>query len=161
MIEDPVTVLLNRAAVLLQELAEPGWERIAAGVIDAVRGAPRGGWPCAQRIPAIPGERARSRSPIWCCVARWPGPSGWIRCAFRSLIDIAVESTEVKRIRIELTVRYGSELRAVAEQVRTVAAAVVADLWVTSMREGSSTSWSPTSSTRTRSPTPDLLPTTM
>lgn len=45
-----------------------------------------------------------------------------------SLIDIAVESTEVKRIRIELTVRYGSELRAVAEQVRTVAAAVVADL---------------------------------
>ncbi|WP_170220068.1 hypothetical protein [Mycolicibacterium hodleri] len=46
----------------------------------------------------------------------------------RSLIDVAVEGTELKRIRIELTARYGSELQAVAEHVRTTAAAIVEDL---------------------------------
>jgi len=128
MSEEPLAAFLNRAGEMLNGLAEPGWDRIAETVIDAVRATPRGGWPLQVATP--PDSTAEGATAVSDLVLR-----GVLARAVRldelcvpSLIDVAVEGTEIKRIRIELTARYGSELRAVAEQVRTTAAAIVEDL---------------------------------
>jgi hypothetical protein len=126
--DDPVAAFLNRAGVMLRELAEPGWDRIADGVIDAVRGTPRGGTPLRATHPSDSSDDGALT--VTDLVLR-----GILARAVRldelcvpSLIDVAVEGTELKRIRIELTTRYGGGLSEVAEQVRTAAAAVVEDL---------------------------------
>jgi hypothetical protein len=127
MSEEQVTAFLNRAGGMLRGLAEPGWDRIADTVIDAVRATPRAGWPLRATTLSDEAEGTLAVSDL---VLR-----GILARAVRldelcvpSLIDVAVEGTELKRIRIELTARYGSELRAVAEQVRTTAAAIAEDL---------------------------------
>ncbi len=128
MSDDPIAAFLNRAGSILRELAEPGWDRIADAVIDAVRATPRGGFPLFATDPdesSVKGSISVSDLVLRGVLARAVrleqlcAPSG---------IDIAAEGAELKRIRIELTARYGSELREVAEQVRLVAIAVVEDL---------------------------------
>ena len=126
--EDPVVAFLDRAGGLLRSLAEPGWDRIADAVIDVVRATPRGGQPLRANEPAgsedegilmvsdlvLRGALARAMRLDQICV---PG-----------LIEVAVEGIELKRVRIEITARYGSELRAVADRVRREAQGVVDDL---------------------------------
>lgn len=126
--DDPIAALLNRAGAILRELAEPGWDRIADAVIEAVRATPRGGSPLFATDPddsRVRGTISVSDLVLRAVLARA------VRleqiCA-PSVIDIAAEGAELKRIRIELTARYGSELRQVAEQVRLVAMSVVEDL---------------------------------
>ena len=128
MSEDPVAVFLHRAGAMLRELAEPGWDRIADSVVDAVRNTPRGGWPIRATHPSDKADEGTIR--VTDLVLR-----GLLARAVRldelcvpSLIDVAVEGTELKRVRIELTARYGGELRAVAERARAAAAAVIEDL---------------------------------
>ena len=128
MSDEPVAAFLNRAGVMLRGLAEPGWDRIADAVIDAVRATPRGGWPLRAEHPSDSTREGSIR--VTDLVLR-----GVLARAVRldelcvpSLIDIAIDGTELTRVRIELTARYGGELRVVAEQVRAAAASVIEDL---------------------------------
>ena len=126
---ESVPALLNGAGAMLRGLAEPGWDRIADAVIHAVRTAPRrvGSSLRATDPTGAPetGSLSVSDSVLKAVLA---GAVRLDELCIPSLIDIAVEGPEVKCIRIELTARYGTELHAVAEQVRTTAAAVMADL---------------------------------
>ena len=45
MSEEPLAPLLNRAGEMLRGLAEPGWDRIADTVVDAVRARTPGSRP--------------------------------------------------------------------------------------------------------------------
>ena len=123
--EEPMAAFLSRAGVLLREVTEPGWDRIADTVIEAVRATPRGGWPLRTTDSTDGGVLAVSDLVLRGVLAR---ALRLDQLCVPSLIDVAVEDAELKRIRIELTARYGSELRAVVDQVRTAAAAVVEDL---------------------------------
>jgi hypothetical protein len=128
--EDPVGSLLVHAGQALRELAEPGWDRITDSVIRAVRNTPRSGWPLHAvdpnpTQPPIPGGIEVSDLVLRAVLARaLRVDNGYAATA----IDISIEGTDLHRICIEITSRYGSRLATVADQVRTTAAAVIDDI---------------------------------
>lgn len=127
---DPLGSLLARAGQALRELAEPGWERIADSVVTAVRSTSRSGWPLAAvdpdtTKPAIPGGIKVSDLVL----------RGALAQALRldnayapTAIDVSCQDSDLQRICIEITGRYGSRLADAAEHVRTIAAAVIDDI---------------------------------
>lgn len=128
--DDPLGVLLARAGQALRELSEPGWDRIADTVIAAVRNTPRSGWPVAAedpepQKPPLPGSIAVSDLVIRAALAaalridEICAPSG---------VDVHLDGTDLQRISIEITGRYGNRLTEVADHVRGIAATILHDL---------------------------------
>lgn len=127
---DPIGSLLARAGQALRELGEPGWDRIAETVITAVRNTPRSGWPLTAQDPdpqqpPIPGFIAVSDLVI----------RGALAAALRldqmcipTAVDVQLDGTQLDRICIEITGRYGNQLADVADHVRDIAASVLDDL---------------------------------
>lgn len=127
---DPLGELLARAGQALRELSEPGWDRIADTVIAAVRNTPRSGWPVAAEDPDS------SESPMPGCIAV---SDLVIRAALAtalrfdeicapSCVDVHLDGTDLHRISVEITGRYGNRLTEVADHVRDVAATILDDL---------------------------------
>ena len=127
---DPLGVLLARAGQALRELSEPGWDRIADTVIAAVRNTPRSGWPVAAQDPdphepPLPGCIAVSDLVVRAALA------AALRvdqiCA-PTAVDVHLEGTDLQRISVEITGRYGNRLTEVADHVRGIAATILDDL---------------------------------
>lgn len=124
------------AASVLRELPEPGWDRIADAVVDAVRATARGGSPvsildppgvAAPSAAAQPGSGTLSVSDL---VVRGR-VSEAVRAegsAAASIVEIDLIGRDLTRIRIELTARYGSALHDVADRIRTATIGAVDDL---------------------------------
>ena len=131
MSEDPITAFLTRAGAVLRELAEPGWDVIADAVVDAVHATPRSGWPLsATTLDPDPNAAVGGATSVSDLVLR-----GALARALRldelcipTLIEVAVEGPALKSVRIELTARYGDELRSITERVRAVTREVIEDL---------------------------------
>jgi hypothetical protein len=128
--EDPLNALLARAGQALRELGEPGWDRIADKVIAAVRNTPRSGWPVAAedpdpRQPPLPGSIAVSDLVIRTALA------AALRvdqvCA-PTAVNVQLDGTDLQRISVEITGRYGNRLTEVADHVREIAGAILDDL---------------------------------
>ncbi|MBB2988749.1 hypothetical protein FHR72_000206 [Mycolicibacterium iranicum] len=127
--------VLARASRALRSAPEPGWAAIEQRVLDAVRAAPRGGWPIAVHDPAPDTAPGRIR-------VRAPGRIRVSDLVLRTLIarrvtedpDVALVDVEVtldgetlRTIDIEVSGRFGSDLPRAADRVRAIAHAVVAD----------------------------------
>ena len=128
--DDPLGVLLARAGQALRELSEPGWDRIADTVIAAVRNTPRSGWPVAAeepdpQEPPQPGCIAVSDLVIRATLA------AALRvdqiCA-PSAVDVHLDGTDLHRISVEITGRYGNRLTEVTDYVRGIATTILDDL---------------------------------
>lgn len=127
---------LSRAGKVLRELPDPGWDALAGSVIDAVRAAPRGGWPLKvhDRTAEIPSPDLITVSDLVLrgALAR---ALRFDQVAVSSIIELFSDGEELRRIRIELTGRYGTELHEVVDTARAVAVAVVDDLLGIAMPE--------------------------
>lgn len=128
--DDPLGVLLSRAGQAMREVGEPGWDRIADTVIAAVRNTPRSGWPVtaedpASQQPPLPGCIAVSDLVIRAALA------AALRvdqiCA-PTAVDVDLDGTDLRRISVEITGRYGNRLTDVADHVRGLAAGILDDL---------------------------------
>lgn len=128
---DADNVLLARASQVLRRQPEPGWDRISGVVIAAMRAAPRGGWPLTAEPPArnLPGAAPGSLS-LSDLVLR----GALVRrlllrhaCAPTD-IEFTVDGHALRRVRIEFTGGYGTDLRPLAEQIRNTAATLVREL---------------------------------
>lgn len=126
--DDPLGVLLSRAGQALRELGEPGWDRIADNVIAAVRNTPRSGWPVTAQDPDP------QQPPLPGCIAV---SDLVIRAALAAALRVDqicapsavnVHGTDLQRISVEITGRYGNRLTEVADHVRDLAAGVLDDL---------------------------------
>lgn len=128
--DDPLGVLLARAGQALRELSEPGWDRIADTVIAAVRNTPRSGWPVTvedpdPQQPPMPGCIAVSDLVIRAALAAALRVD---QICMPTAVDIALDGTDLRRLSVEITGRYGNRLTEVADHVRDVAAGVLDDL---------------------------------
>lgn len=128
--DDPLGVLLSRAGQALRELSEPGWDRIADTVIAAVRNTPRSGWPVTAEDPdtsesSVPGCIAVSDLVIRAALAAALRVD---QICTPSAVDVHLDGTDLQRISVEITGRYGNQLTEVADHVRSVAATILDDL---------------------------------
>ncbi|MFB1299340.1 hypothetical protein ACAG24_027930 [Mycobacterium sp. pW049] len=129
--DDPLGVLLARAGQALRELSEPGWDRIADTVIAAVRNTPRSGWPVAAEDPntttdpPVPGCIAVSDLVIRAALA---AALRLDQICIPTAVDVALDGTDLKRISVEITGRYGNRLTEVADHVRDVTTTILDDL---------------------------------
>ena len=128
--DDPLGVLLSRAGQALRELGEPGWDRIADTVIAAVRNTPRSGWPVTAedpdpQQPPLPGCIAVSDLVIRAALAAALRVD---RICTPSAVDVHLDGTDLQRISVEITGRYGNQLTEVADHVREIAASILDDL---------------------------------
>lgn len=126
---DPLSALLARAGQALRELGEPGWDRIADNVIAAVRRTPRSGWPLTVEDPD-PAPEPSGRLAVSDVVIRSTLAAALRldQMCFPTAIDVLVEGTDLRGVRIEITGRYGDRLAEIADRTRGVAAAVLDDL---------------------------------
>jgi hypothetical protein len=128
--DDPLGALLSRAGQALRELSEPGWDRIADTVIAAVRNTPRSGWPITAEDPdphdpPLPGSIAVSDLVIRAALAAALRVD---QICMPTAVDVALDGTDLNRIKVEITGRYGNQLTEVADHVRGVAATILDDL---------------------------------
>ncbi|CAB4900809.1 hypothetical protein AYK61_26310 [Rhodococcus sp. SBT000017] len=129
--DDPVAAFWTRACTVLRELPEPGWDRIAGAVVDAVRAAPRGGWPIDMSETGVSDDTsALGTLAVSDLVLR-----GAIARAVRldeicvpRVIEVLTDNAHLRTIRVELTARYGSELDILADRIRRTVLDVVDDI---------------------------------
>lgn len=120
--------LLARAGRILREAPEPGWDSVAARVAATVRGTSRvGGWPLRADGDDRPG----------------PGHLFVNENVLRSTLAVTLRETYVcaptavefdvvdgslRGVRIEVTGSYGTELRELADHLRSTAAEIIGEL---------------------------------
>ncbi|WP_188546412.1 hypothetical protein [Rhodococcoides trifolii] len=150
MTDDPVAAFFARAGKILEGVPEPDWDRIVDAVIDAVRRAPRGGWPLDVDMSdhdhdhdhadddrstddhgkkdsvasVVDGAIAVSDLVLRGALARALGDDSSVP----RNIELTLDGRHLERIRVELAARYGAELSDVADKVRHVVAGVVEDI---------------------------------
>lgn len=130
MTDDPVAAFFARAGKILESVPEPDWDSIIDAVIDAVRRAPRGGWPVDVDMSDDPlgsvvdGAIAVSDLVLRGALARALGDE---KSVPRN-IELNLDGRHLESIRVELAARYGAELSDVADKVRRVVAGVVEDI---------------------------------
>ncbi|MET0475669.1 MAG: hypothetical protein ABW001_13650 [Mycobacterium sp.] len=116
---------IARARRVLRDEPEPGWPANEEQVIAAVRETPRGGWPLTVVDPdpsAPPGTIAVTDLALKASVVH----------ALRDdrdyavvAIDVVVEETAVRGVRLELSGRYDADLNAAARRALAGCARVV------------------------------------
>jgi hypothetical protein len=122
------TNLLSEAGGILRDAAEPGWNAIASRVIDAVRATPRaGGWALLADGADHPGAGHLYVSEnvvrnILSVTLRQQ------YVCMPTVIDFDVDGGTLHGVHIEVTGSYGTELRELADRIRTTTSAVITEL---------------------------------
>jgi hypothetical protein len=120
--------LLSQAGGFLRAAPEPGWDAIAARVLAAVRATPRpGGWALVADGADRPGRGhlyvsehvVRSTLAVTLRQRYLCAPTA---------IEFDIDDGALRAVHIEVTGSYGTELRRLADQIRSTTAEVVADL---------------------------------
>lgn len=118
--------VLARASRVLRAAPEPGWAAIEQTVIDAVRRTPRAGWPIAVADPAqgsSPGRILVSDLALRTLIAEQVATIPDVALVD---VDVTLDGETLQSVRVEISGRFGSDLRGAAERVRALAEAVVA-----------------------------------
>ncbi|MBX7449248.1 hypothetical protein GR927_14720 [Mycolicibacterium sp. 3033] len=120
--------VLARASRTLRTAPERGWPAVERRVIDAVRATPRSGWPVAVVDPR-PGQAA-GRIEVSDLVVRAALARVLRTLPAVKLVDISVsvDDAVLQEVRIEVSGRYGADLKATARAVRREAVAVIAEV---------------------------------
>ena len=120
--------LLSQAGGILRNAAEPGWEALAPRIVAAVRRTPRaGGWSLRADGADLPGDGhlfvsenvlrsilAATLRQMYVCVP--------------TAIEFDVDDAALRSVHIEVTGSYGSQLRVLADRIRTTTVEVVAEV---------------------------------
>jgi hypothetical protein len=119
--------LVGRAARILRDAPEPGWQAIEDDVITAVRSTPRSGWPLDVMDPAPGATGALRVSDLVVRIRLLDALSGDTDYVATE-VDVVSAETTLHGVAVRVTGRYGADLRAAASRAERACRAVVADV---------------------------------
>lgn len=123
--------LLSQAASFLRATPEPGWDAISDRVLAAVRATPRHGWPL--RAAPIPGDTAPgsvhvSDYALRAILARELRRRYLCRPTAITFTFDDSDDRVLRGVNLDITGSYGTELRALGDQIRVTVADIVRDV---------------------------------